>query len=274
MLEFINDFIWTWYLSPGYNIVNTLTYGIVLGLIIFKIIPALEPLLGKVNRGFWIMVAPYVFYGATMRELVDQDMGIYAGNTEYPANYILVSPGIYFTMFFLAIFGILIGKAIQKQFGMDWKIPATLIGCVLATYNIIVVVSGIRSWGNLGIVLGFFFLSAGLLYAVKRLLNLKFLDFECNLYIVLVHFFDASTTFVGVDLIGHVEKHVVPNLFIGLLGTSAVMYPLKMMVLLPALYMIDDELADDKFARRFVKFVIVVLGAGPGIRNMTLLLMG
>jgi uncharacterized membrane protein len=31
---------------------------------------------------------------------------------------------------------------------------------------------------------------------------------------------------------------------------------------------------DDVFGRRFVKFVIAVLGAGPAIRNATLLLMG
>jgi uncharacterized membrane protein len=73
---------------------------------------------------------------------------------------------------------------------------------------------------------------------------------------------------------GHYEKHVVPTFFINILGTAAVMYPLKLLVLLPALYVIDDEMRDDEFGRRFIKFVIIVLGAGPAIRNSILLLLG
>jgi len=274
MLEFISDFIWTWYLSPGYNIVNTLTYGIVLGLIIFRLIPRLKPLLGEVNRSFLFMIFPFILFGSTMRELVDQDMGLYAGNTEYPANYMLVSPGIFFTMFAIALTSIIIGKLVERLAGADYRITTGIIGCIIAGYNITLVASGITHPNNLWAVLGFFFMAAGIVYCIKRLANLRYLDFEGNLYIIFVHFFDASTTFVGVDLMGHVEKHVVPNLFIDLVGTSAVMFPLKLAVLLPALYMIDDELKDDTFARRFVKFVIVVLGMGPGLRNMTLLLMG
>jgi uncharacterized membrane protein len=94
------------------------------------------------------------------------------------------------------------------------------------------------------------------------------------MWVVLVHLLDASTTFVGVDLLGHVEKHVVPIFFINLFGTAAVMYPLKLLVILPALYVIDDEMKGDDFGRRFIKFVILVLGAGPAIRNSILLVLG
>jgi len=53
-----------------------------------------------------------------------------------------------------------------------------------------------------------------------------------------------------------------------------VMFPLKLLVVLPALYILDDEVSEEEFPRRFMKFVFLILGLGPGIRNLTLLLMG
>ena len=274
MSNFVVDFVWKFFLEGGYNIVNTLTYGLVLGFIVFKLIPRLKPLFVCFDRNFMLMLAPYIFFGATMRELVDQDLGLFAGNTQFPQNYMLVSPGIFFSMFSFTLLAIIAAMVFQKYSGINYKFSACAIGSVAALYNLSLILPNIQHWNNLFSVSIFFVLSAVLLYALKKLFNLDFLDFEYNFYIVLAHFFDATTTFVGIDLMHHVEKHVVPNFFIDLVGTAAVMYPLKLLVLIPALYMIDDEVKDDVFDRRFIKFVIVILGLGPGIRNLTLLMMG
>ncbi len=272
--DLIEDFISRWYLSPGYNIVNTLTYGLVLGVFVFKLTPWLRRVIGAIDRWFVFMMVPFILYGSTLRELVDQDLGLYAGNTVYPANYMLVSPGIYFTMFFLTLGCLLAGLGLQKLRGWDYRITTGVLGGLFFAYNLALIVTNIRHPGNLASILFFFVISVIVLFCLKFLFKLNFLNFEGNAYLVLVHFFDASTTFVGVDLLGHAEKHVVPTFFINLLGTAAVMYPLKLLVLLPALYVIDDEMKDDEFGRRFIKFVILVLGAGPAIRNTILLIMG
>ena len=274
MFDLLQDFIIEYYLTPGYNIVNTLTYGIVLGLVVFKLIPRLKPLLGVIDKRFILMLAPFILYGSTLRELVDQSLGVYAGNTEFPGNYFLVAPGIYVTMFLLTLACILVGLGVKRVWGVDYRLTTGIMGSLLALYNLSLIIPNVKNPGNLVNVCVFFLISASFLYAFKRMLNLRHLDYEGNFIIALVHLFDASTTFVGVDLVGHIEKHVVPTFFIDLLGTAAVMYPLKLLVLLPALYIIDDEMRDDEFGRRFIKFVIVVLGAGPAIRNLTLLLLG
>jgi len=275
MFDFIQEFFVKYYLSEGYNIVNTVTYGLVLGYLAFKVlIPRLKPLLGGVDRRLILMLAPYILYGATLRELVDQDLGLYAGHTVFPANYLLVSPGIYFTMFALTLGCILVAKVVEKLARTDYHYMAGGLGWVLCCYNLYLIATNLHNPINLANVLKYFLLSSLVVLFLKAAFKLKYLDHEGNVYIVLAHMFDASTTFVGVDMLGLMEKHVVPTFFINIFHTAAVMYPLKLIVLLPALWVIDDEMKDDEFGRRFIKFVILVLGLGPAIRNTILLIMG
>jgi uncharacterized membrane protein len=275
MLELVSDFIVKYYFTGGYNIVNTVTYGLVLGLLTFKIlIPALRPIIGKIDRDFVLMVLPFILYGSTMREMVDQEMGVYAGHTAYPGNWFFVAPGIYFTMFAITMLCVFAGLAAKRLVGWDHRRVAGGLGWALFAYNLALIVPMI-SHPELAPIMALCFLAvSAILYTAKVALRLSFLDKEGNFLIILVHMFDATTTFVGVDVLGFFEKHVVPTLFINVFHTAAVMYPLKLLVLVPALWVIDDELKDDEFARRFVKFVIVVLGAGPAVRNTSLMLLG
>jgi len=275
MFDFIWDFIVKYYLTGGYNIVNTVTYGLFLGVVAFKVlIPVLRPLVGRIDRLFILMVLPFIVYGSTMREMVDQELGVYAGHTAYPGNWLFVSPGIYFTMFAVTLACMMIGLLARRLFGVDYRVVASALGFLLMSYNLVLILPGIRHPETLAAVLEFFILSSVLVWCLRVLLSLRFLGFEWNMAVVLAHMFDASTTFVGVDLLGLYEKHVVPTLFINVFHTAAVMYPLKLLILLPALKIIDDEMADDEFGRRFIKFVILVLGAGPAIRNTVLMLLG
>ena len=60
--------------------------------------------------------------------------------------------------------------------------------------------------------------------------------------IIYAHMLDASSTFIGVDWFDYCEKHVVPSCFINLVGTEAIMYPLKLLFILPVLYMVDGSM--------------------------------
>ncbi|MFH0863221.1 MAG: DUF63 family protein [Candidatus Altiarchaeota archaeon] len=274
MFEPVWDFIVKYFFTGGYNIVNTVTYGIVLGFIVFRLIPWLKPIIGRIDIRFVLMLLPFIVYGSSMREMIDQELGVYAGHAAYPANWLFVSPGIYFTMFFLTLGCIFAGLGFQRLFKVDYRLTVGAFGTLLLVYNMALIMPKVAYPMRLAYVLAFFGLSVAGFLGIWKLLNLRYLGFEYNWAIVLAHLFDASTTFVGVDLIGLQEKHVIPTLFIDLFHTAAVMYPLKLLVLLPAIYMIDDEMKDDEFGRRFIKFVILVLGAGPAIRNTVLLLLG
>jgi uncharacterized membrane protein len=76
-----------------------------------------------------------------------------------------------------------------------------------------------------------------------------------------------------VDFFGGVEKHPIPRYFIEHFGTGLVFYPLKLLVLLPAIYLIFTELKDRKQLRNFLLISIAVLGFAEGLRNFITLIL-
>jgi len=88
---------------------------------------------------------------------------------------------------------------------------------------------------------------------------------------------DASSTFIGVDMLGYYEKHVLPSYLIDLTGTALVMYPLKLAIFIPVLYILDTNFNEDEESRNlrtFVKLVILVLGLSPACRNTIRMVFG
>ena len=74
------------YLHPGYTILNTVVFGIILGIIVIFIIKLFK-FLKKDPKDLLIPLIPFIFFGSSARALVD--------NGIYPLTYILVTPGIY-----------------------------------------------------------------------------------------------------------------------------------------------------------------------------------
>ncbi len=91
--------------------------------------------------------------------------------------------------------------------------------------------------------------------------------------IIYAHMLDASSTYIGVDWFGYYEKHVVPTFLIDLTGSAAVMFPLKLLVLLPVLSMIDNSV-EDRSLRNLIKLTLITLGLAPAVRNTLRLALG
>jgi uncharacterized membrane protein len=93
---------------------------------------------------------------------------------------------------------------------------------------------------------------------------------KVNIAILWVHLMDASSTIAGIDFLGYYEKHVVPSYLIDLTGTAFVMYPLKLFIFIPVLYILDNHFDEDEESdtlKTFLKLVIIVLGLSPACRN-------
>jgi uncharacterized membrane protein len=89
---------------------------------------------------------------------------------------------------------------------------------------------------------------------------------------------DASSTFIGMSLLNYHEEHVVPTFFIDIAGNftsdpAIVMYPLKLLVFIPVLYLLDNKFEDKKLIA-IMKLAILVLGLSPATRNTLRILMG
>jgi uncharacterized membrane protein len=115
------------------------------------------------------------------------------------------------------------------------------------------------------------------IYGLARWQGIGLITDRLNFTILWVHLMDASSTFIGIDMLGYYEKHVVPSYLIDLTGTALVMYPLKLAIFIPVIYVLDTQFNDSEESislRTFVKMVIIVLGLSPATRNTLRMALG
>ena len=92
------------------------------------------------------------------------------------------------------------------------------------------------------------------------------------------HYLDGVATWRGIDVHGYSEKHVLPSFLIEMTGTAAVMLPLKFLVVVLVVYLMEvalkADLEDSPNLAWLVKVAVMVLGLAPGMRDMLRLAMG
>jgi len=93
-----------------------------------------------------------------------------------------------------------------------------------------------------------------------------------NQGILASHFLDASATFIALSYFGYLEQHVIPRLLIPLFGPIS-MFALKIVVVIPVLYVID-RYSDSPDFKNFLKIVVLILGLAPGLRDLIRLAVG
>lgn len=258
----VSDFITTHliYFGPGYNLLNTLVFGVLLGIIVILLIKMFH-YIKKDPKDLIIPVIPFIFFGSSTRALVD--------NGIYPLSYLLITPGIYFITGFATIITLLVSVYIERKTNLDYRYLILLVGVIICIPNILNI-SHINPVALLQ-VLGSWALVSSIFVLLRNKWSL--LRDKFNLSVLLAHIFDASATFVAIDFYPYGEQHVLPNALIGLTGTALVMFPLKIMVILFALYVIDSYI-EDKTVKNMLKLAILILGISTGLRDLLSLIIG
>ncbi|MFA7304469.1 MAG: DUF63 family protein [Methanoregula sp.] len=281
----ISDFIYKYYIDPirygqPYNIVDTLTYAIILVLGVYLLYrwmsqsTWLSDIGLKIDAPFILATLPYVVLGGVLR--VVQDTGMITGDFQF----LLVTPLIYFVLFFFTLAMIFLARYLQVQ-GLiqNFRSFYALIGCMsVSTVALVLLAWGMNHNGIDVFVLTIIPLMAitatVLIWACMRYL-LKWTYVTDPLYCALIfgHMLDASATSYGIDLhpaVQYVEQHVVGSNLINLTGTAFVMFPLKLVVLFPAIYIMQlfRKEANPAFWH-LVLLAMIVVGFAPGIRDMT-----
>jgi len=110
----IRDIIYKYYIDPiisdaGYNIVNTITWALVLGVCIFGVQKVLRHLNIVIDRRFVIGVVSYVLFGSSLRVLEDADL------FAPPLNHLFVTPVIYFVVFFVTVISLALSLRIYHE---------------------------------------------------------------------------------------------------------------------------------------------------------------
>jgi len=248
------------YLHPGYTLLNTIVFGIILGLSVILIIKMFK-FIKKDPKDLIIPLIPFIFFGSSARALVD--------NGIYPLTYLLVTPGIYVITGLATIITLLGSVYLERKTKFDYRYTIFVVGLLLCIPNIYYI-------NHLNLIALFEVIGAwGLVSSIFVVLRNKWsiLRDKFNLSVLLAHLFDASSTFVAVDFYGYGEQHVLPSALTALVGTALIMYPLKIVIILGALYLIDIYI-DDNTIKNTLKLAIFILGLAPGLRNFLSLSMG
>ena len=272
----LGNFINEYYLNPiiydtGYNPVNTITWAIILGLSLFGVVKLLNKLKITVDDVFIFAVTPYIFAGGSLR--VVEDAGIVAA----PYKYLLITPLIYFFIFFVCVVALILSVGLQRTVRINYYWPFAMTGIAWSAINVWLLYTNAVSFNvwifalilSVGIALSFF------VYAVAHLLNVALLKDRVNALVLDGQLLDATATSFGLTFLPYAEKHVLPNFLIEATGTAFVMYPLKLVVTIPVLFIIDQYLkSESKTLVGLVKLAILTVGLAPAIRDILRMSLG
>lgn len=266
MLEAIRQFLDTYYIQPiiydtGYNLVNTITWALILVLCLFAILKLLKKLGIEIDKKFIAAVVPYIFVGASLRVMEDAEL------FQPPISYMLITPPIYFLVFFCVVFLLAISvKTSETKYnlifgcaGLIWfftNMAILLCTEVLISPWVILAVTGIS-----GIIIG-------VIYILAAKFGVIVLTDNLNISVLAAHLLDATSTYIGIDYLGYTGKHVIENLIVKYTGSAVGMYPLKIGILIPVLYLLDTQFhEEEKELKNIVLLALLTIGLAPAVRN-------
>ncbi len=283
VIDTIREYIYKYYIrgivnDTSYNPVDTVTYAIILGVSLFGVLKLLEKLKVEIDTKFIAAITPYILAGSALRVLEDSDV------FEAPLRYLFITPVIYFLIFGVTISLLALSVALEKKRKIkDYHSFFAYMGISWTIINLAILLAAgkITNPAPAASILVLGVVSTSIIYLIARSFNFRFLTNKLNISILFAHLLDASSTFIGMSWLNYYEKHVVPTFIIDLAGNftsypAIVMYPLKLIVFIPVLYMLDNKFNDenDRKLIGIMKLAILVLGLSPAIRNTLRILMG
>ncbi len=263
--------IYRYYINPiiydtSYNPVDTVTWAVVLGLAILGLIRLFRHWHISMDERLVLSTLPYILAGSSLRVIEDADL------VDAPWRYLLITPIIFFVVFLITMVSLAITRKIR---GEEFYRSYASVGIAWTLLNLVILsTQGFKnSWVIFAVFVIGTAITGGLLLFRRALPALGFLDDRFNLMIIYAHMLDASSTYIGVDWFDYYEKHVLPTFLIDLTGSAAIMFPLKLIILLPVLSMIDRSIEDPSL-RNLTKLTLITLGLAPAIRNTLRLALG
>jgi len=273
----ISEFITKYYIDPirygqPYNIVDTLTYALILILAVYLIYRWLNRTGFPVDGKFVLSTVPFIVLGGLLR--VVEDTGFITSDIRF----LLITPLIYFVIFFYTVVALILSQKLERagKIASYHTVYAGIgtLGCIISavflvwyglTYSQVAV-------SVLLIILVLAIVTSGAVWAFMRYV-LKWEYASDPLYCVLIfgQLLDASATSYGIDLhsIVYTESHVVGSALIEWTGTAFSMFPLKLAVLFPAVYVLQQYRKDaPPILWHLILLAMIIVGFAPGIRNM------
>ncbi|MFZ2071046.1 MAG: DUF63 family protein [Halobacteriota archaeon] len=270
MSSVIRQFLETYYIQPiihdsGYNPVNTISWALLFALVLLLVLKLLNKLRVEIDRHFIAAVVPYILVGSSLRVMED------AGLFQPPLRYLMITPLIYLCVFFCAVPILVISVKLSgtsKRYNLYFGI-AGMIWLFADMAILLLSAEELILPGVILAVLGITSIITGIIYTIATKFRLKFLTEKLNISVLAVHLLDASSTYIGIDLLGrYTGKHVIEELIVKYTGSAVWMYLLKLGVLVPGLYLLDTLFhEEDRALKNIILLALIVIGLGPAVRN-------
>jgi len=274
----ISEFIYKYYIDPirlgqPYNVVDTLTYALILICAVYLIYRWLKRSGIAIDRAFVLATLPYVVVGGLLR--VVQDTGMITSDLQF----LLVTPLIFFVIFFFTTCCLLVSRFVAQQ-GLVKNFVH--LYCAAGSATALTIALVLAAYGTTTTRIDLYILSIIPLMAVtataviwafmRNVMRWRYVSDPLYVTLIFGHMLDASATSYGIDLhpaLHYVEQHVVGSNLIQWTGTAFVMFPLKLVVLFPAIYVLElyRKEADPDFWH-LVVLAMIIVGLAPGIRDM------
>lgn len=279
MLEAIWQFVNAYYIHPithdtGYNPVNTVTWALLLVLCLFLTLKLLKKLGITIDKPFIAAVSPYIFVGASLR--VMEDAGLFSP----PLSYVLITPLIYFLLFFCCVAILTISVKLSRTNRLrdyNYKLAFGLVGMVWLFANLMILLRKeeiISPW-VLFAVIGISGIMLSVIYVIGAKFSVKFLTEKLNVSVLAAHLLDASSSYIGIDILGYRGKHVIEGIIVKYTGSAAGMYPLKLGILIPVLYLLETQFDErERELKNLVLLALLVIGLAPAVRNTLRMILG
>ena len=227
----------------------------------------------KMDDDFFFSLIPFILFGATIRVSVDAGLLPYVRYTTVPGIYLAISLLTFLLILFL------------DKIKMMRLLP--YVGMILFAYQFLFHISLFKHpfYGYLILSIVFIGMLVGI--AALRLLRTRASVFD--LAFIFAHLLDGATTYVAVELfsapgISYAELQPGTLFLRNVFGTMAYYVPMKLFfstglvvvleryaLFAPFLRLPKKVLRED---RNIILFILLMLGLGPGFRNLLRVLMG
>jgi len=272
----VPNFFQEYFINPildksGYNIVNTIVYGVLLVIGTYVLFKFLKKLGYKVDMRLLKASTPFILLIAVWHALTAAGV--------YPYGFWTTTPGLYLPVLILFLPLIILAKKTEDWKKWRYEYVYTGISTALLITQVIIFLTLAGSINPDAFWPVVFYTTISCLPFIALGRFWKPLKNQFNLFMILANMFDASVTHVSLTYYNYFEQHVIPNAIFNLFGGNSLsFYPWKLLVLGVVIYLLDNgfkkEAKENKELTDFIKMVFIIYGLAIGMRGLLRLGLG
>jgi len=261
-----------------YTVIQTILYALLVLVGLYILYRCLKKANITIDTPLILTGLTYIILGGLLRVVED------TGMVPEPWWILFVTPQVYFLTMFFAMAMLFFSYQLQKNKVVVSYTTPFMLGGIISS----LITAGFLVWFgitqatdvDLGAGILVILIAAAAAVALWAILRYIFRWEYVNqpLYIVLIagHMLDASATSYALAFKGYIEQHVLGGTLITLTGTPYVMFALKIVVLIPAIWVLEKFRKEPGMDSiwHLVLLAMIVVGLAPGLRDVLRMALG